>query len=56
MKIRMPASAFFILFHHFYTEKQVYISYFFKMNASRPVFFMVSSCTAKTSFKFHTLS
>ena len=31
-----PAACF-ILFHHFYTEKQVYIYYFLKITASRPV-------------------
>ena len=29
----MPASAFFILFYHFCTEKQVYTSYFLKITA-----------------------
>ena len=29
--------AFFILFHHFYTEKQLYICYFMRITASRPV-------------------
>ena len=29
--------AFFILFHHFYTEKQVYVCYFLRITAPRPV-------------------
>ena len=36
-KIKMPASAFFILFHHFYTEKHVYVYHVLRITASGPV-------------------
>ena len=47
--------AFFILFHHFYTEKQVYSSYFVRITASMPVGQVVIwlAHLAKILFKFH---
>ena len=49
---------FLILFHQLYTEKQVYISYFLRITASRAVvhvFVWLSHLQLKLSFNFHRL-